>query len=324
VLVAYPPQPADWNLRSNTLTTQLQLPEGWHYSVRSIAVGRSAEVANLSTRITSTSTNHVDVQLSERLGTSLLTNGDFQNGPLGPVGNCDDALPVTSGDTFGGSVISQGGPNRQAALQLEASIDSACESAPLAWKGGAIDLRLDTRAVAGSVPRLCLWEAPVDHCATTPALSQKPGWQTANMIVTPDAGTRTIHLFLYADAPSGAGTSIEQYADVSARSTAPAPQVVVMGTPLSQSVPTDRLMAWSEGYSSAWTSASGTVHVRVDGMRNGWIVPSTRRSPVVTTYLPTLGEGRKERLFAFVMLALAAGICLIELRRRRLRPPPRR
>ena len=281
-------------------------------------------MANLSTRFTPTSANRVDVQLSETLGTSLLANGDFRNGPLSSIENCDNALPVTSGSTFGGSILSQGGPNRQAALQLEASIDSACESAPLDWKRGSIDLRLESRSITGSAPRLCLWEAPVDHCAATPALSAKPGWQTANMIVTPDTGTKTIHLFLYADAPVGGGTSIEQYAGVSIRSTAPAPQVVVVGTPRSPSGPADRLVAWSEGYSSTWTSPSGTTHVMVDGMRNGWIVPTDRRSPVMTTYLPTLGEGRKEWLFASVMIALAAGMWCFEVRRRRLRLPPRR
>lgn len=324
VLVAYPPPAPDWTVRSNSLTTEVQVPEGWDYTVRSIAVTRSPESADLSVRTSAASGNRMNVQLSEPLGTSLLANGDFHDGPLSPVGNCDNALPVTSGDAFGASVLDQGGPNHQAALQLEASIDSACESAPLGWRRGSIDLRLETRSVAGSAPRLCLWEAPLDQCATTPPLSSKSGWQTANMIVTPDAGTKTVRLFLYSDAPSGGGTSIEQYADVRVRSTAPAPQVAVVGTPTTRVATADRLVAWTEGYSSAWTSPSGTTHVVVDGLRNGWIVSSAARSPVVTTYLPTLGEQRTEWLFGLVMVALAAGMWCIEVRRRRLSPPPPR
>ncbi len=322
-LVAYPPDPANWTVESHTLTTRLQLPEAWRYSVRSIALGPAAEAANLSTRITPGPNHRVEVQLSETLGTSLLANGDFHDGPLSRVGNCHDALPVGAGDTFGGSVLAHTGPNGQAALQLEASIDSACESTDLAWKRGPIDLRLDARSVAGSVPRLCLWEAPIDRCAPTPPLSSKSGWQSTNMIVTPDGGTKTIRLFLYADAPTGGGTAIEQYAGVSARSTAPPPHVVVVGTPLSGSRTTDRLVAWTEGYSSMWTSPSGTTHVAVDGMRNGWIIAPNRRSAVVTTYLPTVGERRKALVFGLVMVVLAAGMWWFERRRRRISSPPR-
>jgi hypothetical protein len=322
-LVAYPPDPANWTVESNTLTTRLRLPDGWHYNVRSITLGPAAEAASLSTRITPAPKDQVDVQLAESLGTSLLANGDFHDGPFSGVGNCDDALPVSSGDTFGGSVLPHAGPNGQAALQLEASIDSACESTTLGWKRGPIDLRLDARSIAGSVPRLCLWEAPIDRCASTPPLSSKGGWQTTNMIATPDAGTKTIRLFLYADAPTGGGTSIEQYAAVSARSTAPPPDVVVVGTPLSASRTTERLVGWTEGYSSMWTSPSGTTHVVVDGMRNGWIIPSDRRSAVLTTYLPTVGERSKALVFAAVMIALAAGMWWFERRRRRVSSPRR-
>lgn len=323
ILLVSPSPPAAWSLASNALTTQLHLPSGWDYAVRSIAIESApAKAALPTTAFSHESSGGTEVRLSIPLSRSLLPNGNFQQGVWSSVGNCDNAIPVNSSDTFGGTVIPHGAPDGGAALQLSASVDSACESVPLAWTSGPLDIRLSSRSRSGSSPRLCLWEEPIARCAATPSLPSGGDWSTSNAIVTPDAGTQTISLFVYADATTIGSVSITQYADVSVRSVVSVPNTIIVGTPV-VAPGSGHLVESAEGYSSQWTTPSHTTHVLVDGMRNGWIVPgiSTPAGPV--TFLPAEHEKRNTLVLTIVMVAIAMAIWRLTMRRfRRLRSEP--
>jgi len=140
--------------------------------------------------------------------------------------------------------------------------------------------------------------------------------------VTPDAGTQTISLFVYADANTIGSISINQYADVSVRSVVSVPNVVIVGMPV-VGPGSGHLVESTEGYSSQWTTPSYTTHVLVDGMRNGWIAPGMSTPSGRSTFLPVEHEKRNTLVFVFVMVAVAIAIwwltlCLF----RRLRAKP--
>jgi hypothetical protein len=317
MLLVAPPPPSNWSLTSNTLTTQLQLPAGWTYSVQSIGIGSSSVSAgSLTTEFSHTGNGGTAVRLRAPLGGSLLANGDFRSGAWSPVGNCDKANPVSPSDTFGGVLLPHAAPGHQPALQLSASIDSACESTPLSWSGGRFILHLSARSLSGSAPHFCLWEEPIGRCATTPPLPSGRYWGTFSSIVTPDAGTQTITLFLYADAPTSGTVSIEQYGDVTVRSVVSVPNIVLLGTP-THTATFSHLVSTAQGYSPLWSRSGGAPHVIVDGMANGWITAAQSTEPSSIYYVPIQHEKRNMLLFAFLMIALASAIWLFASRSRR-------
>jgi hypothetical protein len=304
--------PSRWPLVANRLTTQLDLPAGWRYSVRSVAFQPRAREITPAVSFHSVTGGGAQVRITIPLGSSLLAAGSFESGAWSSPGNCNNATAVTSSDTLSGGVLGDIAPDGGSALQLKASIDSACESVPLAWSSGPFILRLASRSVSGSPPRLCLWEEPIARCAATPTLPTGGNWQTSSLEVMPDAGTRTLRLFLYADAPVGAPVSVEQYADITARSSAALPALVVVGTPDGAPAPSTLLIN-PESYSPEWQGPAGGHHVLVDGIRNGWIVPGVAAHGGSAVYLPGQLVGRMIIPFSTAMVSLAIAVWLVSL-----------
>jgi hypothetical protein len=258
------------------------------------------------------------VQLQSPLGTSVIDDGEFSSGLWGPIGNCDDAYPVHPPEVLSGTVETHGGPSGVPALQLTANVDSACEQTPLKWHTGDISLRLWTKSVKGAPARICVWEEPIDRCATEASLSEEPGWHQYKATIHPDPGTSKMILFLYADSMVAGQRSVERYAGVVARTIPPVPYAIVLGTPIRASSSV-RLFSLATGYSSLWSGPPGATHVVVDGLRNGWIAKSIRGGVATLRYVPAIHIIRNEVILGIFAVFVAAVCWWGPYRRGRIR-----
>jgi hypothetical protein len=217
-------------------------------------------------------TSRTVATVSNPLGRSLISNGQFRQGEWRATANCNNYSPQTSKNQLGGQVVARLGPNRLPALSLYASIDSACQSQLLAWRGGDFLLRYSSRSLSGSSPRICLWEEPIGKCATiTSAPSSGSTWATNSSIVVPDSGTKTIQLTAYADAIGKGKMTVTQYADFVVRSIPVDSSAFLLGLPKQAPAPF-RLVIGPDGFSTATSGPPGAVHVVVNGLRNGWLI----------------------------------------------------
>jgi hypothetical protein len=102
--------------------------------------------------------------------------------------------------------------------------------------------------------------------------------------VTPDAGTTSILLYLYADGGASRRT-INDYANVSVVAVQSLPHLALLGMPDGSNAASPRLVVDHTTYSDAWQGSPGK-HVLVDGMLNGWLVPP-RSTAFTTSYAPS-------------------------------------
>ena len=175
--------------------------------------------------------------------------------------------------------------------------DSACESEMLSWKSGALILNLLVRHVEGTAPRLCLWEVGPSRCAALPDLPSSASWTTYRASVVPDAGTKSIRLYLYADGGAGPRT-VNEYANAGVVEVPSLPSLALLSNPMLPASPASRLFIDYSSYSEAWTGSEGK-HVLVDGMLNGWLVPS-RSTGVAVHYAP----GKEVQMSQWASLAI--------------------
>jgi len=217
-----------------------------------------------------------------------LTNGDFTAGPWGPVANCNAVSANANESKLEAQVLSHAGPDGLPAMQLSAARDSACQSRVLRWHGGPLVIDMMVNRVQGNEPRICLWETGPQECAPLPNVSTSGSWSHYRTSVTPDVGTTSLILFLYADGnASGGVTTIIQYANVQAMEVPSLPAFALISEPRSSNpAPLDLFVAASS-FSSAWdgNGPDASKHVLVDGMMNGWLVRPDF-APLVPTYTP--------------------------------------
>ena len=305
-------QPVDsWHLGTSSLTTSVALPAGWTYSTKVISAG-TARGASPVIRFSPTAGGGQVARVQAQFGRSLITDGNFSTGTWGPVGNCDAVVPVQAPQKLNARIISHAAPGGAAALQLSATVDSACTSTPLSWSGGAILLSLSERSLRGTPASLCVWEVPVNRCADTTPIPAGDGWHRYTTVIEPDPGTSEITLFLYANSLGAGDVSTEEYSGVVARTVPGVSDFVVLGTPTSMPLPS-HLVSLQTSYSALWSGPSGASHVIVDGMWNGWISSSATLGPGVPSYLPIQHETRSEILLAALMLFVTGAL----VRRRR-------
>src|ERR1035437_5725351 len=277
VIVPLPPL-RNCQVQQNGLTSRVDLPNGWTFTLAALTGAAGVSGASVPTAtISRPSASHQAAILFRTFGSSLISNGTFQSGGWGNVGNCNNAVPLNAPEAIGGGVVAVQGLGMTATnvVQLHASADVACESTALDWHGGNFSIRYSSRSLSGQPPRLCVWEEPIGRCAqlsstSTASTSQGSAWITHSSIVIPDTGTQTISVFVYADSPRGGGQTITQYANIVVRSVPAISGAVLIGSPETTAQPL-HLTVGIEGYSSSWSSAPGTTHVIVDGLRNGWL-----------------------------------------------------
>ena len=307
------PPVSQWRLVGDELETSVVEPPGRGYNIKLLSAtgafkrssASSKHRARLITRVRDREGQEVE-ELSYKLGGSLLSDGDFASGTWGAVHNCA-AFPGTAATArISAHVLPGQGPGGLPALALSAEADSACVVRPLAWRSGPLFVSLWVRNVSGAAPRMCLWQMPINECAALsplPPSSAHSRWYHYQAIVTPDSGTRTLALYLYADVFTPGAITTSDYSGVVVRRSPVVLQPVVVATPQSHERPASALYTVGESFSPDWIGPSGDQRVEVDGLRNGWLGPYTRDYPL------RFGPSSWYVLSRFVSL-LASGLLL--------------
>jgi hypothetical protein len=209
-------------------------------------------------------------------GRTAITNGDFTRGFWDTVGDCHDLLQTQAKTYLSHSLLTHTGPAGMPALRLSASLDSACEHQTLDWQGGPLLLSLMIRGLQGAPPRVCLWETGPERCASLPAIPEGTGWSTYRASVSPDAGTTALTLHLYADAYVVGGRTVNEYANVQVVEVPALPSFALIADQLGEPRSPVQLVVLHDSFSTNWQGSRGQ-HVLVDGMLNGWLMPTEPR-----------------------------------------------
>ena len=261
------PSFAHWAEGQSTLSVSTVLPTDWKYSLH---WSGSQNAARLS--VSPLNFSHYAVKVTLPIGKSLVENGDFSSGLWSSVGNCNSPYVVTKADTFDASRIRGVGTEPKFALQLSASIDSACEVTGIKWHEGKILLTFETRTLQGAAPRVCVLEVPSGTCAPMPQFKLSNRWHEIRTTLQPVQGTTSLRIFLYADASDDGATSVEQYANVKARALPYETDLTVVGMP--SSFIHGGLAVSATGFSTSWIGPNHARHVIVNGLTNGWLTTS--------------------------------------------------
>ncbi|MGH9066912.1 MAG: hypothetical protein ACRD0J_05415, partial [Acidimicrobiales bacterium] len=257
------PPVQDWTRHGSVLSTTVRERPGWRYRVALLSGTSAAPISTTGSFATHSaaqgltervvqgpSGRQLDLRLRAR--SQELPNGDFQSGLWGPVGDCNDAAGPAAAGHLHARVLPTSGPSGQPALELSASIDSACEAQPLSWHGGSLLLTLWVRHLGGAPPRLCVWELGPRRCASVPPLPATAGWSRYRAIIEPDPGATGLDLFLYADSPGQGKATTNEYAAASAYSLPPVDQPIVLATPRHPAPVSQSLRVWDASYSTRW------------------------------------------------------------------------
>ena len=309
------PPVSQWRLTGDELRTSVAEPPGRQYRTELLSATGAFEQpdasfsrsrARLITRV-----RHGDGQVVEefsyKLGGSLLSDGDFASGTWGTVGNCAAFPGTTATARLSARLLPGQGLGGQSALAFSAYADSACETHPLAWRSGPLFVSLWVRNVSGAGPRMCFLQMPSNECASMsplPSNSAPSRWSHYQAIVTPDPGTSSLSLFLYADVYTAGALTSNEYSDIVVRRAPVALQPVVVATPRSHERPAPALYTVGESFSPDWIGPPGDQHVVVDGLRNGWLGPNSSNDPL--RFGPTSWY-----LLSRVASLIAAGLVLV-------------
>jgi arabinofuranan 3-O-arabinosyltransferase len=287
VLISSPPLPgvpsvvqlppiSEWPRQRDRVTWDARLPSDWKFDLVQLdnqsgstkpegtASGPDARYASVSR----TTDGHIRISIPVQ---DDMPNGDFHTTGWDQVSNCANFSPQGPPAGLSAAVFDQDGPSGGQFIRLTATRDSACVSQSVTWHGGPLLFQAGLRHLSGVQPRLCLWETGPEHCAT---LLNEPAagdtWTMYRSIVTPDPGTKAITLFLYSDVFSPGTTTANDFGDIQVLEPPALPQYDLVGEPSSFS-PVRALLVHDQGYSMLWHGPTGTKHVLVDGLFNGWL-----------------------------------------------------
>jgi arabinofuranan 3-O-arabinosyltransferase len=232
---------------------------------------------------------------------------------------------------------------RAPTLRLGAFYHSACVAIPLGAVRPTVPVRLHLayRGISGNPPRICIWEAGANRCASLPDLSTSPGWHRFDATTTPDPGTTSRWLFLYADGDASEPTATE-YRNL--RIELPQTAIAVGVSPITRlpHVTYERvapyefrvhvrgarkpfLLVLSETFAPGWQLKGGgrggarASHLRVNGYANGWRVPWRGSYDVELTYgpeQPALWARRGDAVLIPLVIALSVLRWAVQRRRR--------
>jgi hypothetical protein len=299
------PSLSKWQLGVNSISTSIRVPAGRQYILTTGSSSNATKSKLSFSKSSRTDSAFARVQIAT--GTNLMANADFTSGVLPSVGNCNDALPVTKSDVLSATVAPNGGPRNSPAVELRASVDSACESEKVPWHKGPILLSLDHRSLNGAVPRICVWQVPSNSCAATSPLTPGSQWQHYTSAFTPLPGTTALSIYLYADALGNGTTSVDEYSDISARSLPFLSNLTLVGA-TGKATTVGRLETFTTGYSSQWIGPHGAAHVIVDGLRNGWIVGTNSKNSLAPRNSAIASDVSEEILFSLLAALFALAL----------------
>jgi arabinofuranan 3-O-arabinosyltransferase len=288
------PQLEGWQAQGDTVVWRPPAPAGWTYRIGDLESRTVVPLDRAGTFVVGTSKARIDYSpdaVSNRvtvsvIGRTSISNGDFAKGIWGPLGDCHDVARAQAKPNLTATIIGNAAPGGLPVLQLSANLDTACEAQKLDWHGNPLLLSLMIHPLQGSAPRLCLWEDGPGRCAPIQALPDRPGWSAYRAAVTPEAGTTAITLYLYADGgPSGSRT-VNEYADVRVVEVPALPSLALLADPEPTAASPLQLAVIHSSFSSNWQGPVKSEHVLVDGMLNGWLVP-TGSHGFTASYMPT-------------------------------------
>jgi arabinofuranan 3-O-arabinosyltransferase len=257
-----------------------QSPTTTHY-----ALVRVIEVPTLPSFVVTYSPKSTNDAISiSVIGRTAISNGNFTEGIWAPVGDCNTLHPEQAKAGLSARISSGSAPGGLPALRLAASLDTACESRSLDWRGGPLVLSVMVHHVQGAPPRICMWETGPDRCAPIPSVSDESGWWTYRTFFKPDSRTTGLSIYLYADAGNSNAPTINEYADVRLVEVPPL-HFDLLANPDSQASPGAEVVVDRSSFSSLWQGPTNAKHVLVDGMFNGWLIPSGSR-PFIAHYRP--------------------------------------
>ncbi len=246
------------------------------------------EIPRLPTFVVAYSPNVPDnVVTVSAMGRGAIANGDFSQGLWEAVADCNAIDPVQAKSRLRADVLPNAAPGGLAALELSASLDSACERQTLDWRGGSLLINMMVNHVQGASPQICVWEVGPNHCASLSSIPEKNGWSTYRVSVSPDPGTRAVILHLYADASQPGGrTTTNEYADVRAIELPAQSGFALLANPDSGPPSPAQLVVVHSTFSTQWQGPTNSKHVLVDGMLNGWLMPTGSKA-FTLYYAPT-------------------------------------
>jgi len=318
----------DWVAEGNTVVWQPPAPAGWTYRVADLDSTKVVPLDRAGAYAVGTAKAHVEYQPDAAnntvkvsvTGRSTISNGDFARGTWGPVGDCHDVARSQAQPNLNATVIGSAAPGGLPALQLSANLDTACEAQKLDWRGSPFLLSLMIHPLQGSTPRLCLWEDGPSRCASIPQVFDHAGWSVYRASVTPDPGTTSITLYLYADGGASGTRTVSEYADVRVVEVPALPSLALLADPKPGVTSPAQLAVIHSSFSANWHGPANSEHVLVDGMMNGWLIPMG--SPGFTaSYAPTSAIRAADwlsiaGLLLIVLLPAWRSISLVAVRQR--------
>ncbi len=316
-----PPSMERWRQVGRFLTTDFSMVPGYQYALESVKPWTLdtaiAQPHNPNESFRLSQDGKQQLAIATPLQPNIVVDGSFNRGPWqASVGDCN-ALPGTNYRRLvSATIVTATGAFKGRALELRAVGGSACESEVLGTASGSYLLTFEARSIRGSGGSVCVWVSQQSECAAMDhAPTLRKGWHSYSCIVSVGKLPTKIMLFLYSSSISGKPNVVD-FSDVSLRKV-PSYVPVIVASPR-QSVGGLKVFNDGQTYSSSWQSATGTVHVLVNGLSNGWLYGFNSRRPSVNykysrllryTYALSLAIG------ILVILSLLAQLVMV-LRRR--------
>jgi hypothetical protein len=310
------PPVESWREQTGRLTTSIGEPPGWDYHLALLPTRESpGSVSDLSNGGSTAAVGGLEVTQSDGMVhitvpvTNKIDNGDFSKGLWREPGDCGQFY----GRDFSGiraAVLPSAGPSGAPVMVLSAQLDSACEFEKVHWNGNPLVVSLDVRHVSGDAPRLCLYETNLSKCASAPDFRKIDHWTRYRFLVTPDAGTSSLQMFLYSDGDTFGPPTVNEFANVEALELPVVPHVGLIGIPshpnpeasgsnrsglisspllaTEAAVPSLSLLIQHEAFDQAWQGPANSTHVVVDGLFNGWLGASASQRYAIHYRLATV------------------------------------
>jgi hypothetical protein len=316
--VLLPPPPLEWTREGPFLVARQEVERAG--PVQLMRAGAVVGELSAGQRAQSGS---VEVELSTGAGAGVLTwrqrvtNAFDALGGWSAYRDCQRAPMVA--DPVESEVVPAPSAEVGDAIRLSTDGEVACIQRPIQATAGPLRLSYSATS-SGAAPRTCVWQSSLGRCASVEGTVTKlrEGVWSADSIVNIAAETGPLSLFLYADR-GGASTSTVQYSDVRLTGVGEALPAAVSSVP---GPPARQLAVTRDGFSAEWAAARGD-HVRVDGLRNGWLLPPSEELGRVS-YRPSRLQVIGRVISLLVMIGCTSAAALACLRKRRLPRRPER
>jgi len=269
-----------WQDQGDSVVWRASAPPGWSYRIADLNSKAIVSLDHAGT-FTASGPTHIEyapsspsqqISLSVK-GRTAISDGDFAKGLWEPVQNCGAASSEPLGQQVAASVVNVA-PGVLPALRLSAANAVACETKTIDWTGGSVLIDLMVRSVQGAAPRLCLWEVGRNVCAALPSTNDQSGWSEYRTSITPARGTTGLVLYLYADATVSGSRTVTEYANVRVLEMPSLPSFALLADPDPRVTSPLQLALVHNSYSNDWQGSTPGEHVLVDGLLNGWLIPT--------------------------------------------------